>query len=294
MSSAELTLDKAISAIISELAEKGVPKSQTINVKSYEKFSQYKARGVEDILKCFAPLFGKYGLVLEFEAEDINFLETSTVVKFKFSISKDTDPAVKRTYSIYGQGTKGNGQNRDVQNAQTYAFKQFIAQAFLISEGWEEQGDVHIDDTKPVSKPTHSTEIKVAASATKNPPMEQYNSPNNKGGMTDEQKYCSTVYHELKSAIDLKSLEEKKSIWENQFKYIVESAEFDEKYRCWCIAMLIKQEVVPKNYAPTVSNSIHIKTDEVRVAKQTNGGLSIPDISRTVYEAPFINDSIPF
>jgi len=136
-SNQEITcLSDALSAVIGEIAAVGIQKTVSINS---DKFG-YKARGIEDICKVIPGIMAKYQISLTFEQKEFFFQNDALYILVEYFLHYKGEIF---KYSTMGEAPILNSGKyrtfREAQIAQTYAYKSFLSQAFLISEGWDEQ-----------------------------------------------------------------------------------------------------------------------------------------------------------
>lgn len=149
-------ISDAIALASYEIGQTGIAKSMNV---SNDKL-RFKARGIEDILQVITPIVSRFLLSISSRVLEHKYVDKTCLVLCSYHIHFKNEV---REYSSIG---KGMGQFA-LSSAQTFAYKSFLSQAFMISEGWDEQKA--IDDyakyeepkryNNNYSKPIHNSSV---------------------------------------------------------------------------------------------------------------------------------------
>lgn len=121
-------ISDAIALASYEIGQTGIAKSMNV---SNDKL-RFKARGIEDILQVITPIVSRFLLSISSRVLEHSYVDKTCLVLCSYHIHFKNEV---REYSSIG---KGMGQFA-LSSAQTFAYKSFLSQAFMISEGWDEQ-----------------------------------------------------------------------------------------------------------------------------------------------------------
>lgn len=125
------TLFKALSAVQSELAARGIAKGDT------NTFDNYKFRGIDAVLNALAPILAKHGVVLvpSVEESEIRTIKTGNdkamnhcKVKMSFTFYDSEGDSITHTF----HGEAMDRGDKSLNKAATAAYKYFLFQAFTI------------------------------------------------------------------------------------------------------------------------------------------------------------------
>lgn len=125
------TVFRALSAVQSDLSEKGIAKGDT------NTFDNYKFRGIDAVLNTLAPILAKHGLVLvpSVDESEIRTITTNkgaamnhAKVKMTFTFYDAEGDSITHTY----HGEAMDRGDKSINKACTAAYKYFLFQAFTI------------------------------------------------------------------------------------------------------------------------------------------------------------------
>lgn len=133
-------ISDAIALASYEIGQTGISKSMNV---TNDKM-RFKARGIEDILQVITPIVSRFLLSISSRVLEHSYQDKTCLVLCSYTIHFKNET---REYTSIG---KGMGQFA-LSSAQTFAYKSFLSQAFMISEGWDEQKA--IDEYKNYEQP---------------------------------------------------------------------------------------------------------------------------------------------
>ena len=125
------TIFKALSAVQSELAARGIAKGDT------NTFDNYKFRGIDAVLNALAPILAKNGVVLVPSVDDSEIRTISSgsgkamnhcKVKMSFTFYDSEGDSITHTF----HGEAMDRGDKSLNKAATAAYKYFLFQAFTI------------------------------------------------------------------------------------------------------------------------------------------------------------------
>lgn len=133
-------ISDAIALASYEIGQTGIAKSMNV---ANDKL-RFKARGIEDILQVITPIVSRFLLSISSTVLEHSYQNNTCLVLCSYTIHFKNET---RQYSSIGKGAGPFA----LSSAQTFAYKSFLSQAFMISEGWDEQKA--IDDFERYEEP---------------------------------------------------------------------------------------------------------------------------------------------
>lgn len=144
----------AIHDIMKTLATRGIPKDLKIRYKE----RTVSGRSTEIIVQTLLPLLAENNLTLSFKTLNLVYEQNLWIATVEYTITSSVDNS-----SIVSVATGAAGQSeksdKAIQNAMTYAYKNFFTQSFLIAEGSNTEDEVPIDEIPPQASPEKSAEV---------------------------------------------------------------------------------------------------------------------------------------
>jgi hypothetical protein len=146
------TIFKALSAVQTELAAKGIAKGDT------NTFDNYKFRGIDAVLNALAPILAKNGVVLvpSVDESEIRTISSGSgkamnhcKVKMSFTFYDSEGDSITHTF----HGEAMDRGDKSLNKAATAAYKYFLFQAFTIPvEGTPDaDSETHEIDAAPIT-----------------------------------------------------------------------------------------------------------------------------------------------
>lgn len=221
-------ISDAIALASYEIGQAGITKSMNVNNDKM----RFKARGIEDILQVITPILSKYLLSISSRIINYSYEDKTCIVFCDYTIHFKNET---RLYSSIG---KGMGQFA-LSSAQTFAYKSFLSQAFLISEGWDEQKAIdeyaQYEEKKKYNnytKPIHNSYV-VNKIENKKPVSLEDTIPEFDSQITKQEKIlfrANDLLHKFQSRLDREDYEIAND-WNNFYKSKVMHDEFPDAVR---------------------------------------------------------------
>lgn len=141
-------IQRSLIEVMRKIAQKGIPKDLKISFKT----RNIPGRSTEIIVQSILPMLIENNITLTFQTKSVVHENSLWLATVEYTLTSAIDNSSIVSTAV---GSAPDG-DRPIQNAMTYAFKNFFTQIFLIAEGGNDEEPVQIQKEEKTSLSTTS------------------------------------------------------------------------------------------------------------------------------------------